>query len=277
MSDYPWARLAVNLGISAVAIIALIGLVLLVSLRRRNHSLIDIFWGPGFVLVAVVSYVLSSSSGADGTRRLTVLLATALWGGRLGLYLARRNLGHGEDPRYTALMRHRTGSLIGYLVRKIYGLQGALMFVISLPIQVAMYESRGLGVLGAVGIVLWLFGFGFESIGDWQLSRFKATPTNAGKIMDRGLWAWTRHPNYFGDTCVWVALWVLSLGHPLGVAAVVAPVVMTRLLISITGKRLLDKRMLRSRGTEYELYAARTSGFFPRPPKRRTPSLDAPS
>ncbi|MDN5745269.1 MAG: DUF1295 domain-containing protein [Nocardioidaceae bacterium] len=268
MPDYPWADLAINLGVSAVAVAVLVGLVMATSIRAQNHSLIDIFWGPGFGVVAIVSFLLSMPSQGDDLRRIVVLVATLVWALRLGLYLARRNLGHGEDPRYTALMRHQTGSLVGYLIRKVYGLQGVLIWVVSLPVQVAMYESAGLGVLGVLGLALWLFGFGFEAIGDWQLTRFKADTAHAGQIMDRGLWAWTRHPNYFGDSCIWFGLWLLALGHPIGLLTVISPVVMTWLLTRFTGKKLLEKGMRRRRGAAYEDYVARTSGFFPMPPRR---------
>jgi steroid 5-alpha reductase family enzyme len=268
-ADYPWGDLGVNLIVSALAVVVLIGAVMAYSIATKNHSIIDTWWGPGFVVVALVSYLVSAGSVGDDTRRLVVLLLTAAWGLRLGLYIGNRNRGHGEDKRYTALMRHQTGNLIVFLVKKIYGLQAALIWFVSLPVQVAMYESASLGVVGTVAIVVWAIGFLFEAVGDWQLSRFKADPANAGQIMDRGLWAWTRHPNYFGDTVVWFALWGLALGHWLGLLTVIAPIVMARLLVAFSGKKLLEKGMRRSKGAAYEDYIARTSGFFPMPPKRR--------
>jgi steroid 5-alpha reductase family enzyme len=271
MSDYPWGDLALNLLASAAAVIILIGGVMGYSIATKNHSVIDIWWGPGFVVVAAVSYLVSIGSDGNDTRRLVVLVLTALWGLRLGLYIGNRNRGHGEDKRYTALMRHQTGNLIVFLVKKIYGLQAVLIWFVSLPVQVAMYESASLSVIGGIAIALWVVGFGFEAVGDWQLSRFKADPANAGKIMDRGLWALTRHPNYFGDTVVWFALWGLALGSPVGIIAVVAPLVMARLLISYSGKALLERGMRRSKGAAYDDYIARTSGFFPLPPKKRRP------
>jgi steroid 5-alpha reductase family enzyme len=268
MTEFPWAAVGLNILISIIAVAALMAVVMGVSIRAKNHSLIDIFWGPAFVVVAVVSYLVSAGSEGDSTRRLVVLVFTAVWGLRLGLHIGRRNRGHGEDPRYTALMRHQTGSLVGYLVRKVYGLQGLLVVVVSLPVQVAMYESAPLGLLGGLGIVVWLVGFVFEAVGDQQLARFKADPANEGRIMDRGLWAWTRHPNYFGDACVWVGLFLLALGSPVGLLTVVSPIVMTKLLVSYSGKALLEKGMRRKRGAAYDDYIERTSGFFPRPPRR---------
>ncbi|TQM62230.1 DUF1295 domain-containing protein [Humibacillus xanthopallidus] len=268
MTEFPWAAVGLNILLSIIAVAALMAVVMGVSIRAKNHSLIDIFWGPAFVVVAVVSYLASAGSVGDSTRRLVVLVLTAVWGLRLGLHIGRRNRGHGEDPRYTALMRHQTGSLVGYLVRKVYGLQGLLVVVVSLPVQVAMYESAPLGLLGGVGIAVWLVGFVFEAVGDQQLTRFKADPANEGRIMDRGLWAWTRHPNYFGDACIWVGLFLLALGSPVGLLTVVSPIVMTTLLVSYSGKALLEKGMRRKRGAAYDDYIERTSGFFPRPPRR---------
>lgn len=268
MNDVPWGDLALNFLAVTAAIVVFIGLIMATAIRIKNQSIIDIFWGPGFVVAAVVSYLVSARGDGNDTRRLVVLVLTAVWGLRLGLYIGRRNSGHGEDKRYTALMRKQTGTLIGFLIRKIYGLQGVLMILISLPVQFAMYQQRSLGIIGAIGIAIWAIGFLFEAVGDWQLARFKADPANAGKVMDRGLWAWTRHPNYFGDSCVWVGLFVLALGAPWGIVAIVSPLVMTKLIISFSGKALLERGMRRSKGEAYDAYVASTSGFFPLPPRR---------
>jgi len=264
---FPWGDFGVNLGATAAAVVAVMAALMAVATAIRNQSIIDIAWGPGFVVIAAVSYGLSAGAGGDSARRLVVLVLTAVWGLRLGAYIGRRNLGHGEDPRYTALMRHRQGNLAVFLVRKVYGLQGVLMWLVSAPVQAAMYEHAPLGVPGITGIVVWAAGLTFESVGDWQLARFKADPANRGKVMDRGLWAWTRHPNYFGDCCVWAGLWLLALGSPVGLATVFSPVLMTFLLLRFSGKALLERRMLRSKGEAYAAYLSRTSGFFPLPPR----------
>jgi len=265
---FPWGDFAVNLGVSALVVVGLMAIVMAVAFAIKNQSIIDILWGPGFVVIAVVNYALTAGSGGSGARRLVVLLLTAIWGLRLGGYIARRNLGHGEDPRYTALLRHARGNLVVFLVRKVYGLQGVMMWIVSIPVQVAMYEHASLGVLGVLGVVVWIVGLLFEAVGDWQLTRFKADPANRGKVMDRGLWGWTRHPNYFGDSCVWTGLWILALGSPLGLVTVFSPVLMTVLLLRFSGKALLEKRMLRSKGEAYAAYLRSTSGFFPLPPRR---------
>ncbi len=267
MMPFPWGDFGFNLGATAAAVMAVMAALMAVATAIRNQSIVDIAWGPGFVVIAAVSYGLSAGAGGDAARRLVVLVLTAVWGLRLGAYIGRRNLGHGEDPRYTALMRHRQGNLVVFLVRKVYGLQGVLMWLVSVPVQAAMYEHAPLGMLGIGGIVVWAVGLTFESAGDWQLARFKAGPANRGKVLDRGLWAWTRHPNYFGDCCVWAGLWLLALGSPAGLAAVFSPVLMTFLLLKFSGKALLERRMLRSKGDAYAAYLSRTSGFFPLPPR----------
>lgn len=272
-SPISWSDLALNLGLGVAASIVFFGVIMAVATAVKNHSIIDIGWGPGFAVVALVSFLASAGDGGDDTRRVVVLALTAVWGLRLGLHIGKRNLGHGEDPRYTRLLAsRRSGSLVAFLVKQIYGLQAFLLFVVSLPVQFAMYQSEPLGVIGWIGIALWTIGFVFEAVGDWQLTRFKADPSNEGRIMDRGLWAWTRHPNYFGDACVWVGLFVLALGHWSGIVTVVAPIVMIKLLVSYSGKKLLEKGMRRKRGEAYEHYIATTSGFFPMPP-RRTPRV----
>lgn len=255
-----------NLLFCALAALVYFAAVMGLSLRMRNHSLVDIFWGPGFVLVAVISYLASAHAGGDPIRRAVVLALTAIWGLRLAGYLAKRNIGHGQDPRYTALLSRCEGGFVGYVLRTVYLPQAAVMYVVSLPVQIAMYERNPLGILGAAGVVVWTVGFLFETVGDAQLARFKNDPANTGLVMDRGLWAWTRHPNYFGDVCVWTGLWLLALGHPVGLLTVVSPVLMGYFLVNISGKALLEKNMRRSRGAAYDDYMARTSGFLPRPP-----------
>ncbi len=267
MSPLPWSAFGTNLMLCAVAVTVSVAVVMAVAIRLNKHAIVDVCWGPGFVLVAVISYLASAGHGGDAARRAAVLALTAVWGLRLAVHIGVRNAGHGEDKRYTAILSRREGSLVGYVARTIYAPQALILFVVSLPVQLAMYESAPLGVLGALGVVVWCVGFLFEALGDAQLARFTAAPENAGKVMDRGLWAWTRHPNYFGDACVWFGLWLLALGHPAGLLTVISPVTMTYFLVNVTGKALLEKGMRRSRGAAYDDYVARTSGFFPRPPR----------
>jgi steroid 5-alpha reductase family enzyme len=263
-----WGPLLLNLTATVVAVALIMGLTMLYALRRNEQSIVDTVWGLGFVVVAAVSFLLSSGDG-DPVRRWLVLALTAIWGIRLGAYIFIRNHGKGEDPRYAALLRRNQGRLVPYVIRTIYWPQGAVMWVVSLPVQVAMYETAAPGIGTGIGVALWAVGLAFEAVGDAQLARFKAGPANAGRLMDRGLWSWTRHPNYFGDSVVWFGLFLLACSHWAGLVTVISPVLMTHMLVNKSGKALLERRMSRSRGPEYADYVARTSGFFPRPPRRR--------
>ena len=185
------------------------------------------------------------------------------------MYLYMRNHGKGEDYRYRA-MRKRWGArfpLISLCV--VFGLQGLLMFVVSMPLQVAQLSGmpEGFNAADYIGTGLWVIGLGFESIGDWQLARFKADPANHGNVMDGGLWRYTRHPNYFGDAVLWWGLFVIALARWENALVVFSPIVMTVLLTRVSGVPLLEASM-RKRRAGYAEYIARTSSFVPMPPKK---------
>lgn len=232
---------------------------------RRDVSLVDIVWGPSFAVVATVGLLVGDGSGA---RRVLLAAMVGLWGLRLGAYLAWRNLGHGEDKRYRK-MRERVGERF-WLVSlvTVFGLQGLLVLVVSLPVQLAAgaEEPEGLGPLAVVGLAVWLVGVAFEAVGDAQLARFKADPANEGEVMDRGLWAWTRHPNYFGDACAWWGTFLVAAEAAPARWGVVGPIVMTVLLLRVSGVSLLE-RDIGERRPGYADYVRRTSAFLPRPPK----------
>ena len=251
--------------VTVLAIAVLMGATWLLSLAIENASIVDLIWGAGFVLVGWVSWIAHPDPGP--LQHLTLALVT-LWGARLSAYLTWRNVGHGEDFRYQAMRRHWGTRFPLVSLGTVFGLQGLLMWIVSLPVQVVNgANSRSIGVPAGVGAALWLVGLTFETVGDLQLARFKANPDNAGTVMDQGLWGWTRHPNYFGDACVWWGIGIvgLTVGWP-GVVALIGPVVMNVLLVRVSGKALLE-RSLRKRRPGYDEYVARTSGFFPRPPK----------
>ena len=240
----------------------------LISIRIRDMSIVDIFWGPGFGVVALVTFFLSDGIGV-ASRRLLLTVLTVTWAARLGAYLFWRNHGKGEDPRYTAAYRARfTRNLHVHTLLKVFLLQGALIWLISMPVQLGEYLVRPeqLGVPAYVGTLLWLIGFLFEAVSDGQLARFKRDPANRGRVLDTGLWRYTRHPNYFGNACLWWGLFLIACDHWNGLVTVFAPLVMTHFLLNVTGKKLLEKRMSRSR-PEYAAYVAKTSGFFPLPPR----------
>jgi steroid 5-alpha reductase family enzyme len=226
-------------------------------------SVVDVTWGLVFVAIAWVSYAL----GTGSWRSLLLALLVSLWGGRLAWHIRRRALGRGEDPRYEQMLADAPpGRRFSYAVRRVFVVQGLAAWFVSLPVQVAATTDRPLGVVAALGVVVWLVGVTFETVGDAQLARFKADPANRGAVMDRGLWAWTRHPNYFGDAAVWWGVWLVAAEAWPGVLTVLSPVAMTYFLAFATGARLLEREMATRPG--YREYRERTSMFVPLPPKR---------
>ena len=249
----------------AIAIACMMIAVWAISLVMRDASIVDIAWGSGFVLVAWVSYWLSDG---NSTRSLLLTVLTTIWGLRLAFYLAKRNLGHGEDFRYQSMRRKHGDRFAIVSLYTVFGLQGLLMFIVSLPVQLGQVrEEPGFGIIGVLGVLVWGVGIYFEAVGDAQLARFKRDPANTGKIMDQGLWRYTRHPNYFGDSCVWWGLGLIAAESSLGIYGLIGPTVMTFLLVKVSGAAMLDRAMLK-RKPGYENYVATTSGFIPRPPRR---------
>lgn len=240
----------------------------LISLPLRNASIVDIFWGPGFAVVSLVTLLLVEDAGP---RQWLLAAITSAWGLRLGIYLALRNIGHGEDPRYAAWRQRVTDAGGNYAVvslPRVFVLQGVLIVFVSLPVQVGQLAPGGdtLGPLAYLGALAWLTGFLFEAIGDWQLRRFKAEPANRGKVMDRGLWRYTRHPNYFGNACLWWGIWLVAIDGPGAVWTLVGPLLMTFFLLKVSGVSLLEKSLVETK-PGYADYIRRTSAFLPRPPK----------
>ena len=249
-----------------VSAVSLVGIVLamvvtaLVGQRLGKVSVVDTTWGLAFVVVALVAAVLGQG---PGWRRLLLLVLVAVWGGRLAWHITGKNRGKPEDPRYEKMKQGKSQLRVMAMV---YGLQGVLVWFISLPLQVSAAAGDGVSLVAVVGALVWLVGVVFEATGDAQLKAFKADGANKGKIMDRGLWAWTRHPNYFGDFCVWAGLWLVSASAWPGVLTVLSPVVMGYFLVYGSGGKLLEKEMSKRPG--YREYMDRTSFFFPTPPKR---------
>ena len=250
-------------GFSLLAVAILMAVTAFVGRRQGRVSVVDTAWGLGFVVVALVAAVVG-----DGPlwRRLLVLVLVAVWGGRLARHMHARNQGKGEDPRYEAMLADQPGDPFLVAIRKVYLVQGVAVWFVSLPLQVSAASGDGLVVVAVLGAAVWLLGVVFEAVGDAQLARFKADARNKGTIMDRGLWGWTRHPNYFGDSAVWWGLYLVAASAWPGVLTVLSPVVMTYFLVFATGARLLEKEMSKRPG--YPEYQQRTSYFIPRPPKR---------
>ena len=260
--------LLTGVGWSAVGVLATMAAAFVLGRVRHRYRDIDVFWPLGFVVVAVIGFITTGAAPDANTAQRTILLViVAIWGLRLSVHLAWRSRGEGEDPRYTAIMRRAKGNTIVYRLVVVYGLQASLMFFISLPVTVGMHAAHPLVLLQVIGILVWLLGFSFESVGDAQLEAFKRNPGSKGTVMDRGLWAWTRHPNYFGDACVWWGIFLVAASGTWGILTVLSPLLMTRLLTSVSGKPLLEARMAKTREGFTE-YVERTSAFFPRPPRR---------
>ena len=235
------------------------------SVILKKTSIVDPFWGLGFVLVSIYYYVYSDG---DDARKVIVLFLVSCWGLRLFIYLFWRNYGKPEDYRY-AQFREDYGVHRYWWVSlfQVFWLQGVLLWLISSPLLASQYYgTHPFGMLDGIAILFWLVGFAFEAGGDYQLTKFRSDPTNKGKVLDSGFWRYTRHPNYFGDACVW---WSFAL---FSVAAgsywpVLSSLLMTFLLMKVSGVSLLEKA-LKTTKPEYELYTRKTNSFFPWLPKK---------
>ena len=249
-------------GASVVALAVVHSITFDIGRRIGRYNVVDVAWGVGFVAIAAVAAVLGHG---DPTRRWLLLALVAVWGLRLSWHIQGKTAGKGEDPRYQALLRNATPLQV---VRKVFVLQGFITWFVSLPLQLSAATGptpKPLTAVTVAGVAVWLVGVSFEAIGDWQLRVFKSDPANRGAVMDRGLWAWTRHPNYFGDAAVWWGLWLITVNNWLSVATVVSPLVMTYFLVHVTGARLTEKLMAGRPG--FGEYQQRTAYFFPRPPR----------
>jgi steroid 5-alpha reductase family enzyme len=250
--------------LSGALIFILITLLWLVSLLIRNASIVDIFWGIGFVLIAWLDYSLSPFMSS--TKWLLLILVT-VWGLRLSIHIGIRNWGKPEDFRY-AKWREENGKrwpLFSYL--QVFLLQGLLMWIIAAPL-ISIRVTDGippLSPLAVIGALVWVYGFIFEAVGDWQLAHFKADPANKGKLMTSGVWKYTRHPNYFGDAAQWWGFYLIAASAG-GWWTIFSPIIMTFLLIKISGVAMLEKTMKGKPG--YEEYARKTSAFIPLAPKK---------
>lgn len=253
---------AVTLIAGAVLVAALMGLGLAISKRREELVVVDTFWPLGFIAVAALSALLGTGAWQV---RLLLLALTALWGGRLAWYLIGRNSGKGEDPRYAELAEQDGRSFAQVALMRVFGPQGVAMWLVATPLMVGVHNPR-LTWVAIPGVVVWAVGLFFEAVGDAQLKAFKADPANRGKVMDQGLWKYTRHPNYFGDACVWTGIWLTTASTWPAALTVISPIAMTFFLTKVTGAANNEKGM--SKKPDYADYVRRTSGFIPLPPRR---------
>ncbi len=264
--------LVVAAAVLAVGVVAMV-VTALVARRVGRVSVVDVTWGLALVAAAAVCAVVGPAvSDTDAWRSWLLVLLVAVWGGRLSWHIVRRSRGHGEDPRYEKMLGAPVTSPEGFAVavRRVFVIQGAAIWLVSLPLMAAALTTVRWSWLVWVGVALWVIGVVFESVGDAQLAAYRAKPRDQRpQVLDTGLWRYTRHPNYFGDASVWWGLWVvgaLASGWLPALLTVVAPIAMTYFLAFATGARLLEQTMMQRPG--YPEYAARTSMFLPLPPRR---------
>ncbi|HEX9138648.1 MAG TPA: DUF1295 domain-containing protein [Steroidobacteraceae bacterium] len=253
-----------QLWLSALAAMLVLGFsTWLVSLPLRNVSIVDTLWSL-LQLAAVIVYARAALPASP--RALLVAVLTLLWSLRLAFYIGWRNLGHGEDRRYQQIRRNNDPGFVFKSLYIVFGLQCVLAWVVSLPLLAALRSQAPFGLVDALGAAVWLIGMGFEVIGDAQLAAFRGDPQSRGRVLNTGLWRYTRHPNYFGECCLWWGIYLLALGAG-GWWAIASPLLMSLLLLKVSGVTLLE-RDIGERRPGYAEYVADTSAFFPWPPRR---------
>lgn len=250
--------------LALAAVTLLMSLVWVGSVLKRDASIVDVFWGLGFVLAAWIYYL---DSGASTLRAHGVPILVSLWGLRLSGYILWRNWGQGEDYRYREMRERNPRTFPLRSLFTVFWLQGALLWAISIPLLAAIRAGapRSMTWLDGLAVVAFLIGLAFEAGGDWQLARFKGDPANRGRVLDRGFWRYTRHPNYFGDALVWWGFFLFAAAVGAWWTAY-SPAVMTGLLMKVSGVALLEKKLRESKPA-YRDYIERTNAFFPWFPK----------
>lgn len=257
--------LAINIAVVCAVFVSLWAL----CLRWRDVTIVDSYWAIGMAILALSTFLQFDPT----PRRWLLLSLCALWAIRLGGYLFWRWRDHGPDRRYVRMMEkaqeQRGWGFAKASLLLVFVTQAPLQFIVALPVQLGQIDAApaALGIVAWTGAALALFGIAFESIADWQLTAFRKNPANAGKVLSSGLWAYTRHPNYFGDACVWWGLYLVAAETTLGLFSIVGPLLLTWTLMKWSGAPTLEYRMRKTK-PDYAAYIERTSGFFPRPPKK---------
>jgi steroid 5-alpha reductase family enzyme len=241
-----------------------VSLIWIISLIKRDASIMDIFWGLGFIVVSFLYFTISDNRTPI---QVIFLILVLHWGLRLAIHIALRNVGQSEDPRYAKWRLEAGKNWWWKSYFKVFLLQGIILWVVSLPLWAGLTlpPLDTLTAFKIAGVVIWSFGFLFETIADRQLKRFKKKPENRGQILNRGLWAYSRHPNYFGEALVWWGFFLMALNTGAW-WTVISPILMTFLLLKVSGVAMLDKSMKQGH-PEYEEYIRTTSAFIPLPKK----------
>ncbi|MFW9988769.1 MAG: DUF1295 domain-containing protein [Candidatus Odinarchaeota archaeon] len=263
------------IGYSALFLLGYLIIAFIVGTIKKNNGLMDIFYGPGYFIVALISliffYILNE---IVYFQQIIVTILVFIWALRLAIYVSIRNRGKPEDYRYQAMRkRWKTNIALKSFIR-VYIFQGLVILIVCFPVwfvNVSNNPSIGnfldfYGVILWLGVIIWLIGFLFESFGDYQLFKFKQDPNNKGKVLDQGLWKYTQHPNYFGEVTQWWGLFIIALAVPFGFISIIGPIFITYMIIKVSGIRLLDKHY--EGDDEYNNYKKRTSLFFPWFPKK---------
>lgn len=254
-----------NLFLLAAAVLFLfMNAIFSLALRLKDNSIVDIAYGLAFVLVGWISYVFY---GSAHPRQILILALVTLWGVRLAGHIYLRKQGEsGEDSRYRQWRQEWGKTFVWRSYLQIFMLQGAVVFLVAMPVLLVMRQpGPALGLLDALGVILWLVGFFFEAVGDWQLLRFKRNPAHRGRIIQQGLWRYTRHPNYFGEATLWWGVLLIALPAPLGAVAVISPLLISLLLLKVSGIPMLEAKYRNH--PEFAAYQQRTNAFFPWLPK----------
>lgn len=230
----------------------------------KDNSIVDIGWGLGFVLSAVYIFFRNQESGTKG---VIITIVIVIWGMRLAYHIGKRKIGKPEDFRYVN-MRKKWGDKFVLIKAflNVYFLQLVIQFIVMLPVIYGNSTSQNLSWFNYIGVVLWIIGFFFESYGDYQLKQFKKKPENKGKLMDKGLWSLTRHPNYFGDSAMWFGIFFIAITNISSIWIVIGPSLMTYLLVFVSGVKMLEKKY--KNREDYEAYKKRTNAFIPWFPKK---------
>lgn len=259
----PLIEIAVTAGLALFFTMVLLWII---SLMLKDASIVDIFWGSGFVLSAWIYFALTPD-GFTG-RKILISLLTTVWGLRLSIHVFLRNRGKGEDYRYQVWRREAGNAWWWQSLFRVFLLQGLLMWLISIPLLAAQWNAQPahLTWIDVAAMVAWAVGFFFEAAGDYQLTRFKRDPANKGKVLNKGVWQYTRHPNYFGDAAQWWGYFLFAAATG-AYLTVYSPILMTYFLVNVSGVALLEKSMENRPG--YRSYIESTSAFVPWFPKKK--------
>jgi steroid 5-alpha reductase family enzyme len=253
-----------TIGYSTLIVIGYMTTLFIIAMIRKDNSVADVAWGPGFIVVTWAALLINGSYGAS---QLLVAALVTVWGLRLGIRIFRRNRGRGEDPRYEKWRKDWGKHFVLRSYLQVFLLQGFLLLLNVTPVMILMSAAKqSLVWFGYVGLAVWCMGFLFESIGDYQLDSFLKDTANRGTVNNRGLWKYTRHPNYFGESTMWWGIFIIALVAPWGWVGVIGPLVITSLILFVSGIPMTEKMMVSIPG--WDEYKRRTSAFVPWVPKR---------